>query len=123
MNINLSTITGKLVNNILDERSVSPSELNDIISITPNHSFLRIYNDVFDYNSHILKIDGVWYFWHDVENELQSWNWTTGVENIINELDLDDLSRLNNGWTIYDDGEHCINAQFSINQLANKRMT
>lgn len=111
-------LCGILVDDILSEDLISQERLKKLIKSSCERPYIRFYNKVFDENSHVVRIKGNWYFWHDVEKELQKWNWKKDIQGIIEQdLDLEELELFNGGWSVYDDGDYCINTLQDILKL------
>jgi hypothetical protein len=113
-----NVLHGVLVDDILSEEFISQERLIELIKLSCERPYLRFYNRIFDENSHIFKIKDTWYFWHDVNEELQKWNWKNDIQGIIEQnLDLEELDMFNNGWSVYDEGDYCMNAIKDILKL------
>ena len=100
-----NTLNGEIIEQVIDEK-VSPQELQFIVENFPNTCFARIYNDIFERNSHIFRINSKWFFWDEVNEKIEDWNWKNDIEAIIQDCDEHDMERLNNSWNIVDENEY-----------------
>lgn len=113
-------LSGQLINDDIIDQKISPQELEVLVHDQPSSSYLRIYNDIFDTESHIFKLNGQWHYWHDSEQKLHLWNWEKDIDEIIQSIEpdeTDELERFNNGWSIFNNGEYSELCEYSIHQL------
>lgn len=97
----------ELINPIIDT-PITFEHLQQVIINLPNTTFVRLYNnDVFENDSHIMKLCGNWYFWHSVKCKLMSWDWEKDIDALLSDYkdDPDELSeftsKLKNSWFFY----------------------